>query len=47
MVLRTTLPGVPQIDMTLHDWEDTPVLTNAPVLTHDQCKSGLKGLWAR
>ena len=34
-------PGVPDIDMTLHDWEEMLVLTN------DQSKGGLKDLWAR
>ena len=33
--------------MTLHDGEQTPVLTNAPVLTHDQSQNGLERLQAR
>ena len=39
--------GVPKIDLTLHDWEATPVLADAPVLTIGQSEDGRKGLLAR
>ena len=36
--------GVLKTDMTLHDCNEKPVLTNAPVLTSGQCMSVLKSL---